>query len=556
MRRNAGYPREFEAFSPDGSHLAFRTGHGGYRDQGELWMASFDRRGRVSIKPLVTDPLSSRLQTFMHFAGGGAAWSPDNRHVAFPAVDTTKDQHLQVYVVDTETGALERWTDDSSWKFSVAWHPDGRRLAVGTGDPVSRTATLLLLDTAGDAHEIIRVQGRWFTDLLWSPDGTRLLAARDAGGPLLAHLVSEWSAQVEETTLPRLRFVGFTPDGDALIARRAEGMSSAIVLVERSTGRVSDLISGDILFSAIGIGASTHPSVIFTAESGSFPREVRVAKLDVRSNRLVGEKVIVRATGAGNRLPFGYRVYRWQSPSGKLLETKLYLPRFKAARPPPLVVVPYGGYTNSFDDPQGFLEQGLLELIRRGWAVALPNTRCAASDESCVGHYGDVQLADTEQMVETLGVRQLVDPHRTAVIGHSHGGTMAYYYATHSPRFCAVIAINGRADWEAQARYGDGYLVQQMGGLPASVPNVYKEFSPLRNVDRVTTPVLAVAGRRDTQILPSNASAIVTALHAANKRGELLEFPDEGHLIVKPENIRRLWQAGLALLDDSCSQQK
>ena len=133
---------------------------------------------------------------------------------------------------------------------------------------------------------------------------------------------------------------------------------------------------------------------------------------------------------------------------------------------------------------------------------------------------------------------------------------MAYYYATHSSRFCGVIAINGRADWEAQARYGDGYLVQQMGGLPASVPNVYAEFSPLRNIARVTTPILAVAGKLDTQILSANASAIVTALHAANKPAELIEFPDEGHLIVKPENIRRLWEAGLALLDNSCTAKK
>ena len=95
MRRDWGFRREFEAFSPDGSRLAFRTGHGGRSDQGELRMASFDSKGRVSIKPLVAEPLSSRLQIFRHFAQGGAAWSRDNRHVAFPAIDTAREQHLQ-----------------------------------------------------------------------------------------------------------------------------------------------------------------------------------------------------------------------------------------------------------------------------------------------------------------------------------------------------------------------------------------------------------------------------------------------------------------------------
>ena len=558
MRRNSGYLREFEALSPDGSRLAFRTGHGGVRDQGELRVAAFDRAGGVSVKPLVTGSLASRLQTFVHFAAGGTAWSRDNRHVAFTAVDTANDQHLQLYVADAETGTVERWTDDSTWKFSVAWNPDGRRLAVSTGDSASRTATVLLLGSAGDAHEIVHVPGRWLTDLLWSPDGTRLIAAPDSGKPLIAHLVSAWSAQMEHQSLPQLRFVGFTPDGKSLVARRADGMSARLVLVELNSGKVSVLSAGDTLFTPIGVGGSLRNAVlVFTAESGAIPREICIAKLFIDGNRLLGAKVIARATGipAGG-MPFSYRVYRWESSKEETLEAKLYSPRKLGLSPPPLVVIPYGGYVNSFEDPEGFLEHGVLDLLRRGWVVAFPNTRCAATDDSCVGHYGDLQLEDTERMMEALGTAGLADPNRTAVIGHSHGGTLAYYYATHSTRFCAVVAMNGRADWEAQARYGDGYLVQQMGGMPDDVPAVYNRFSPLRNAASAGAPVLAVAGKLDTQILPINAPTIVSALHAANKRAELLEFPDEGHLIIKPENIQRLWDSVFAMLNESCGARR
>jgi conjugative relaxase-like TrwC/TraI family protein len=68
MRRDWGFRREFEAFSPDGSRLAFRTGHGGRSDQGEVnrygeeittsehragWDATFSAPKSVSLAALV-----------------------------------------------------------------------------------------------------------------------------------------------------------------------------------------------------------------------------------------------------------------------------------------------------------------------------------------------------------------------------------------------------------------------------------------------------------------------------------------------------------------------
>jgi dipeptidyl aminopeptidase/acylaminoacyl peptidase len=250
-----------------------------------------------------------------------------------------------------------------------------------------------------------------------------------------------------------------------------------------------------------------------------------------------------------------YRVFRWIAADGETRDAKLFLPRHRDSRSlSPLVIVPYGGFINNFPDADELLDGLLLELGRRGWAVALPNTRGAASDDSHIGHYGDVQLEDTDRLIGALGAARLADTTRVAVIGHSHGAALAYYYLTHSSRFCAVVAINGRADWELQARYGDAYLINQMGGTPDSLPYRYARFSPIQNAASVTTPLLAVSGAHDTQILPLNAARMVDSLHAFRKQAELLAFPDEGHILSKPDDVWRFREAVFALLGKSCGR--
>jgi hypothetical protein len=51
-------------------------------------------------------------------------------------------------------------------------------------------------------------------------------------------------------------------------------------------------------------------------------------------------------------------------------------------------------------------------------------------------------------------------------------------------------------------------------------------------------PLLAVTGKMDDQI-PGERIRHGVRVESANKPVELIEFPDEGHLIVKSENIRR-----------------
>jgi dipeptidyl aminopeptidase/acylaminoacyl peptidase len=213
------------------------------------------------------------------------------------------------------------------------------------------------------------------------------------------------------------------------------------------------------------------------------------------------------------------------------------------------VIAPYGGYLNKALTETYFLDALLRELLGAGWQVIRPNTLGLPQTSG----YGRVQLRDTERLVDTLATAGLLAPDRVGVIGHSHGGSMAYYYATHSSRFCAVVAINGRADWVMQAQHeGDGLLPGSLGATPEADPALYREASPAANAGRVRARLLMVAGQLDGQILPANVRTMADSLRAYGKPVDSLVFMDEGHQIDEPAHRAALWEATQRLLRSGC----
>ena len=58
------------------------------------------------------------------FAGGGLAWSPDGTRLAF--VSGHEGTSADVYVYSRDTGQIARLTDDPSHAYQLSWSPDGR----------------------------------------------------------------------------------------------------------------------------------------------------------------------------------------------------------------------------------------------------------------------------------------------------------------------------------------------------------------------------------------------------------------------------------------------
>ena len=548
----ASTPIAFLAFSPDGAQLIARQGYIGSAPGVPVIIDV----ATGLVTQVLPDSLRGRLATFQNLWAGGPSWSPDSRQVAFLALDSRDPAHvLQVHVVDRHGTNLRRLTDGSLGRFAVAWSPNGRWLAYASGRLDQRVSTVNLVNAADvtGAHVVAyRDSTGALHNLSWSPDGRVLLAQDRSWRAVLLNVDTAGRATAVPHKLPRRKFTGWLPSTEAFLTSVGSGMSRRLALVRRD-GTTTLMTGPDTTAAPVGVAAHRGAArLAYTMTAGNLPLDVWVGDVD-SSLRVEGQRRATRsAEGISGPLPQS-RVYRWTSGEGDTLQALLLIPP-TARAPYPLIIAPYGGYANQFPKLNYFFEAGFLPLLQDGYVIALPNTRGIATDERDLGRYGEPQLEDTRLLVQALTRDRLIRPRSVAVMGHSHGGAMAYYYLTHADLWCGVVAVNGRADWMLQARHpGDTYLAYLIGGSPDSLPARYAALSPASNARRASAPVLAVAGMRDTQILPQNVTIMRDSMLVAGKQIDTLTFADEGHLIMSEANQVTLWRRVRLFLRQHCS---
>jgi Omp85 superfamily domain/WD40-like Beta Propeller Repeat len=114
-------------------------------------------------------------------------WSPDGRRLALSAASGGA---TDLFVLDMETGAVKRLTEDVYADLQPAWSPDGRTIAFTTDRFTTNLVRLTfdgygigLLDVeSGAITAVPTLGGASQFDPAWSPDGTSLFFVGDPGG--------------------------------------------------------------------------------------------------------------------------------------------------------------------------------------------------------------------------------------------------------------------------------------------------------------------------------------------------------------------------------------
>jgi dipeptidyl aminopeptidase/acylaminoacyl peptidase len=235
----------------------------------------------------------------------------------------------------------------------------------------------------------------------------------------------------------------------------------------------------------------------------------------------------------------------------------LYPRSYDPTRRYPMIVVVHGGpaYANRPEWPDALDPSPLLSIS--GYFVLLPNPRGSYGQGEAFTRgnvkdfgYGDLRdiLSGVDHIVRTLPV----DRDRVGITGWSYGGYLTMWAVTQTGAFHAAVAGAGIANW--QSYYGengiDEWMIPYFGASVYDDPGVYARSSPITFIKKVKTPTLILVGAEDSECPVPQSYEFWHALKTLGVQTQLVVYPGEGHLMMKPKDRSDIVERMVAWFDD------
>lgn len=238
-------------------------------------------------------------------------------------------------------------------------------------------------------------------------------------------------------------------------------------------------------------------------------------------------------------------------------------PGFDASKKYPVIYLVHGGPQGAWTDGWSFRWNPQV-WAGRGYVVAMPNPRGSTGfgqkfvDEIC-GDWGGKCYRDLEAGVKHLKSLPYVDATRLASAGGSFGGYMQNWFAVSdiAKEFKCLISHCSVYNFESMWGTTDELWFDEWEhqGLPWEKPGSYGEFSPHRkagNLAKHKVPFLIIHNDLDFRCPIGQGHELFAALQRQGVPSRFVNFPDEGHWVLKPANSKRWHDEVFAWLDKYC----
>jgi dipeptidyl aminopeptidase/acylaminoacyl peptidase len=427
------------------------------------------------------------------------------------------------------------WSPSGSW---VVWHEwdipsmpwDSGRIVAARPDGTERT----MVDEGphGVAQPRFSPDGRYLAYLSERSGWVNLWIA-ETGIWIPRQLVLDEAEHGLPPWRPRVRTFAWSPDGSRIVFARNQGGRQSLRLVGVPSGIVEPLAVPGTSFESLDWGQE----IVAVVSSSDLPRSVVVMEPDGRAELVADDGLgIWEALDLAAAEPV-----RFPGADGRDLYGILWKPVLEGPRP--LVLLCHGGPNGQIRDEWVPLAQYLVE---RGYAVLAPNFRGSTGygsryRDALLGRWGEVDVEDASAAITWAVQQGIAAPDRVVAWGGSAGGYLVLMLlAKHGDQLAGGIDLFGVTDLEQLAsithRFEAHYLDRLVGPLPVSKRR-YEERSPISLVNQMRKPVLILQGDEDVAVPVSQSRAIHDALIAAGVSSELVVYEGEGHGLRRIDNI-------------------
>ncbi|MFA5973107.1 MAG: S9 family peptidase [Lentimicrobiaceae bacterium] len=245
---------------------------------------------------------------------------------------------------------------------------------------------------------------------------------------------------------------------------------------------------------------------------------------------------------------------RWMTTTDnkKMLVWVIYPPDFDPTKKYPTLLYCEGG-------PQSMVSQffsyrwNFQIMAANDYIVVAPNRRGLPGfgqewNDQISGDYGGQNMKDYFTAIDEMAKEPYVNKDRLGAVGASYGGFSVLWLAGHhEKRFKVFISHCGMFNLEDEYLTTDEmwFVNWDLGGpyWEKGNPKVDRSYanSPHKFVDKWDTPIMIIEGEHDFRIPYTQGMAAYAAAKLRGIPARYLDFPEESHWVLKPQNSV-LWQ--------------